>query len=116
MRDFKQLDVWRKAHLLTLDVYRVTEGFPRAEVFGLSASLRRRSAAISMKIAESCGKDALPEYHGCLSAARGMGTELEYQLLLARDLDLIKPDVHDTLVAQVVEVRKMLSGLLRAAV
>ncbi len=116
MQSFQNLEVWRKAHVLTLDIYRLTESFPRAEVFGLAAQLRRQSAQISMKISEACGRDRSSEFALCLGQARGTGVELEYALLLSRDLDLIQPDTHDALLHQVVEVRRTLSGLLRAAI
>lgn len=115
MQAFQNLDVWRKAHRLTLDLYRTTEGFPRSETFGLAAQLRRLSADISMKIAEGCGRDHSSEFAECLGQARGSGVELEYALLLSRDLELIQPDLHDAFQSQVIEVRRMLSGLIRTA-
>ncbi len=68
-----------------------------------------------MKIAEACGRDHSTGFAQCLGQARGTGVELEYALLLSRDLQLIQPDVHNGLQGQVVEVRRMLSGLIRAA-
>ncbi len=115
MQTFQNLEVWRKAHVLTLDIYRLTESFPRAKVFGLATQLRRQSAQISIKIAEACGRDRSSEFALCLGQARGTGVELEYALLLSCDLDPIQPDAHDALLHQVVEVRRMLSGLLRSA-
>lgn len=115
MQAFQNLDVWRKAHNLTLDFYRVTETFPRSEVFGLGTQLRRLSAEIAMKIAEACGHDHSSKFAECLGQARGSGVELEYALLLSRDLDLIQPEAHDAFQNQVVEVRRMLSGLMRSA-
>ncbi len=114
MRDFRHLDVWHKAHAFALDVYRTTEGFPKVETFGLANALRRGAAHIAMKIAEGCGRDGIPEYVFCLQQARGMGMEVEYQLLLARDLRFIEEDVHDGLQHQVIEVRKMLTGVMKA--
>ena len=115
MRAFQNLDVWRKAHHLTLDIYRITESFPRSEVFGLAVQLRRLSADIAMKIAEGCGRDRQTEFAQCLGQARGSGVELEYVLLLSRDLELIQSEVHDEFQSQVVEIRRMLSGLIRSA-
>jgi four helix bundle protein len=114
MQAFQNLDVWRKAHHLTLDLYRITEGFPRSETFGLATQLRRLSTNIAMKIAEGCGYDRSSEFVACLGQARGSGVELEYALL-SRDLELIQPEAHDTFQSQIVEVRRMLSGLIRSA-
>jgi four helix bundle protein len=115
MQTFQNLDVWRKAHKLTLDLYRTTENFPRSEVFGLAVQLRRLSADIAMKIAEACGRDRQAEFAQCLGQARGSGVELEYALLLSRDLELITDESHEIFRGQVIEVRKMLSGLIRSA-
>lgn len=68
-----------------------------------------------MKIAAGCGHDRRSEFVTCLGQARGTGVELEYALLLSRDLDLIKPEIHETFQIQVIEVRRMLSGLIRSA-
>ena len=115
MQAFQNLDVWRKAHKLTLDLYRTTESFPRSETFGLATQLRRLSADIAMKIAEGCGRDHSFEFAQCLGQARGTGVELEYALLLSRDLELIQPALHEIFQHQIIEVRRMLSGLIRSA-
>jgi four helix bundle protein len=113
MRDFRNLDAWHKFHALTLKIHRMTDSFPKAESFGLSATLRRGSANMTMKIAEGCGRDHDDEFHRCLQQARGLGMELEYQLLLGRDLQFIETPVYDGLQGQLIEVRKMLSGLMK---
>jgi four helix bundle protein len=114
MQDFHYLDVWHKAHAFTLNIYRITEAFPKVETFGLAASLRRGAAAISMKIAEGCGRDTNAEFVDCLQRARGMGMDVEYQLLLSRDLHFIEPADYEALRHQVIEVRKMLTGLIKS--
>ena len=114
MRDFRQLDVWHKAHALTLATYRATEHFPKSETFGLVTTLRRGTTHLTTKIAEACGQDTSPDFMRVLQQARGMGVEVEYQLLLARDLQFLATDTHDALRDQVIEVRRMLSGVLRA--
>jgi four helix bundle protein len=113
LQAFRNLDVWHKAHQFTLHVYRVTEGFPKIEAFGLAATLRRGSAQIAMKIAEGCGREDSGEFIRCLQQARGLGIEVEYQLLLARDLQFVNPDDYDALQDQLIEVRKMLSGFMK---
>jgi four helix bundle protein len=113
MRDFYNFDAWSKAHTLTLTVYRLTEDFPKSESFGLVASMRRSASSIAMKIAEAGGRDDGEPYASALRQARGMGMELEYQFLLARDLRMIEDTVHDSLRDQIIEVRRMLSGVIR---
>ena len=115
MRDFRYLDAWHKAHAFTLRIYQCSESFPKNETFGLAATLRRSAVQLTMKIAEACGYDTPTDYAEGLRRARAMGMEVEYQLLLARDLQFMKPDEYDALQTQVIEVRKMLSGLMKAA-
>ncbi len=80
MRDFRQLDVWRKAHAFTLATYRVTHGFPKSETFGMVTTLRRSATQITTRIAEGCGQDANADYLRCVQHARGLGVEIGYQL------------------------------------
>lgn len=112
MQDFRNLEVWNKAHKLTLDVYRVTESFPRTEVFGLSIQLRRGAASIATNLAEGCGR-AQCEFGRFLQVAFGSACEVEYQLLLSRDLGLIAVEQYDVLVEKISEVKRMLHGLLK---
>ena len=89
MRDFKQLKVWRKSHNLTLQAYKVTEAFPREETYGLTSQIRRASSSIPANIAEGCGMDGNAQFARFLQISMGSATELEYHILLARDLGLI---------------------------
>jgi four helix bundle protein len=115
VRDFRYLDVWHKAHAFTLRIYQCSESFPKNETFGLAATLRRSAAQFTMKIAEACGHDTPADYAEGLRRARAIGMEVEYQLLLLRDLHFMKSEDYDVLQAQVIEVRKMLSGLMKTA-
>lgn len=114
MRDFRSLDVWHKSHALTLHIHRMTESFPKQEAFGLGSTMRRWAANMTMKIAEACGRDLTADYIASLKQSRGLATELEYQLLLARDLRLLPEDAYDPTQADLIEVRKMLTGLIRS--
>ena len=91
MKDFRELKVWRKAHELTLAVYQITASFPREELYGLTAQLRRASSSIAANLAEGCGRNGDAELARFCSMAMGSASELEYHLLLARDLKLIRP-------------------------
>jgi len=112
MQDFRNLEVWNKAHKLTLEVYRLTESFPRTEVFGLSIQLRRGAASIATNLAEGCGR-AQSEFGRFLQVAFGSACEVEYQLLLSRNLELIASEQYDRLIEKVGEVKRMLHGLLK---
>ena len=113
MQDFKNLVVWQKAHKATLEVYARTAVFPSEERFGLTSQLRRAAASIPANIAEGCGRDSDLDFRRFLRISTGSANEVEYFLLLARDLGLLMPDTHDELLVMVVEVRRMLIGLIR---
>jgi four helix bundle protein len=113
MQNFRQLQVWQKAHQLTLAVYRITKSFPRDELYGLTAQLRRSSSSIPANLAEGCGRSSDAEFSRFCWIAMGSASELDYHLLLASDLAMIKATDHTALAAQLDEVKAMLSGLLQ---
>jgi len=113
MKDFHQLQVWEKAHRLTLDIYRVTASFPRAETYGLTSQLRRASSSIGANLAEGCGREGDAELARFCAIARGSASELQYHLLLARDLQLISDSDHENLANASTEVKRMLTGLMQ---
>ena len=92
MKDFRQLKVWEKSHQLALTIYRITASFPREETYGLASQIRRAASSIPSNIAEGCGRDGDPELARFCIIARGSASELEYQLLLGRDLKLLQPE------------------------
>lgn len=113
MGDFKRFTVWAKAHALVLDTYRATSGFPPDERDGLVLQIRRSAISVPMNIAEGSGRRSAREFIQFLVIARGSQAELEYQLLLARDLDLVSRSAWEELDAKAREVGRMLNGLLR---
>lgn len=113
MQSFRGLRVWEKAHKLTLDVYSISKGFPRDETYGLTSQMRRASASIGMNIAEGCCRKGCLEMARFLQIAMGSASELEYQLLLAHDLEYMANPTYDRLATQTVEVKRMLSSLMQ---
>ncbi|MDY7006605.1 MAG: four helix bundle protein [Cyanobacteriota bacterium] len=113
MRDFKELKVWVKAHHLTLAVYQATSTFPATELYGLTSQTRRSCASIPANIAEGCGRSGDAELRRFLQIAMGSASELEYHLLLARDLNLIKASEYESLVENVIEVKRMLASFIK---
>lgn len=91
--------------------YRLTADFPRDETFGLRHSLRKAAVDVPGYIAEACGKADRSESSRTMSAAIGTANRLEYYALVARDLGLLSVENYNSLFENVVEVRKMLSGL-----
>jgi four helix bundle protein len=114
MRDFQELKVWQKAHQVALDVYRHSKGFPADERFGLTAHLRKSVTSVPSNIAEGCGRGGDKELARFLGIAAGSASELEYQLLLARDLGYLPSDDHAHLTEQVTEVRRMLYRFMQS--
>ena len=114
MKDFRNLNVWQKAHELTLLVYRETKGFPRDERYGLTSQLRRAASSIPANIAEGCGRHTDPEFARFLDIAAGSGSELEYHLLLSRDLGILAQPAYERLSNRTTEVKRMLSGLVQS--
>lgn len=113
MRSFKDLIVWRKAHGQTLDLYRVSRTFPREEQYGLTSQIRRSAASICANIAEGCGRGTPRDFARFVQIALGSASELEYHLILATDLELITEQAVTTLQKSLVDVKRMLTGLVR---
>ena len=112
MRNYRDLQVWAKAHSLTLDLYRISRTFPREEMYGLTAQLRRAAASIGANLAEGCGRRTSSELARFVRIAMGSASELDYHLLLSRDLEFMTEDDFKRVTKNLVEVRKMLTSFL----
>lgn len=112
MKDFRDLKVWEKAHALTLNIYRQTKSFPADEKYGLVSQLRRCCASIPANIAEGCGKRGHGEFSRFLQMAAGSTSELDYHLLLSKDLEYLRQHEYQALHQNVIEIRKMLAALI----
>ena len=113
MQDFKQLKVWEKAHSLTLRVYNKTRSFPNEERYGLTSQLRRCAYSIPSNISEGCGRSTRPDFARFLDNAMGSASELEYQLLLARDLKYLTQADYESMEPSAVEIKRMLGALIQ---
>ena len=113
MKDFRDLKVWEKSHALTLEIYRATAVFPKPELYGLTSQIRRCSASIGANIAEGCGKRGNNEFQRYLQIASGSASELDYHLLLSKDLGFLSDIDYRKLARSLTEVRKMLTSLLQ---
>jgi four helix bundle protein len=112
MRNYRDLQVWGKAHNLTLELYKVSRGFPREEIYGITSQLRRAAASIGANLAEGCGRRTSSELARFVKIAMGSASELDYHLLLCRDLGFMSGDDFTSSAAQLTEVRKMLTSFL----
>jgi four helix bundle protein len=113
MQDFRNLKFWEKAHALTLDIYKATKLFAREEIYGLTSQMRRASVSIGANIVEGACRKGDTEFARFLQMAAGSASEVEYHLLLARDLELLKVPEYQQLSSKVVEVKRMLAPLMR---
>ncbi len=113
MQHFTRLEVWRKAHQLSLEIYRATQAFPRAELYGLTGQLRRAVVSIGANIAEGRGRVGEGDFARFLRYALGSAMEVECHLLLARDLLLLSAESCDELERDTREVQRMLASLAR---
>jgi four helix bundle protein len=113
MRDFLELKVWGKAHPLVLAIYKISAGFPQKEIYTLTSQIRRAAISIASNIAEGCGRSTETEFARFLQIAMGSASEVEYQVLLARDLGSLNSLEFEKLDSNVPEVKRMLTGLIR---
>lgn len=113
MKNFRELKVWEKSHQLTLAVYKATTTFPREEQYGLTSQLRRACASVPANIAEGCGRGSEADFARFLQIAMGSASELEYHLLLARDLNLLRQVEYESLDREVTDVKRMLTSFIQ---
>lgn len=114
MRDFRQLVVWQKAHALTMNVYRVSSSFSKQHLSGLSGQMQRAAVSMATSIAEAAARSERGDFIKSLHTALGWANQLEYELLLSRDLGLVEDSCYEAMQQAVVEVKKMLNGMSRS--
>ncbi len=112
--NFKELNVWKRAKDLAVQVYLVTKQFPKEEIFGLTNQIRRSSVSISSNIAEGCGRNSVAQLNNYLNISMGSASELETQLLIAIEIGYGKKDQLTSLIKEVSEIQKMINGLQRS--
>lgn len=113
MRDFRQLRVWEDAHSRTLIIYQITKNFPKEELFALTNQMRRASFSIPTNIAEGCGRETNKDYAHFLQIAIGSSFELDYQILLAKDLNYIDEKKYLELNDKVDKIKRQLAILIK---
>ncbi len=113
MFPYRDVKVWEKAHLLCLHLHELTAGFPAGEQNGLALQIRRAAVYLPCKITEGCMRGNDKEAIRSLESARTYASELEYFLLLARDLGHLAGEPGDLASAHLTEVQKMLYGFIR---
>jgi four helix bundle protein len=113
MSDFKKLLVWQKAHAMSLDAHRIAGQIRGAKHASLRNQIIRAAMSVPANIVEGSSQHSAAQFGRFLKIALNSTTELEYHLLIARDLEVVRRSDCLTLMSQVIEIRKMLYGLLR---
>jgi len=111
---FQDLLVWQRSMEMTVQIYELTQGFPREEIYGLTSQLRRASVSVASNIAEGRGRISQGEFKQFLGHARGSLYELETQMHLAISFGYLNNEVTGDLMASCDEVGRLLNGLLVA--
>ncbi|MDR3754844.1 MAG: four helix bundle protein [Terracidiphilus sp.] len=112
LRSFRELTVWQKSMQLASGIYRLTQGFPREEIYGLTSQRRRAAVSIPSNIAEGHGRSGVGEYRHFLWIARGSNFELQTQLEIAGDLKMGAPKLLKESEALSQEIGKMIYALI----
>ncbi len=114
VRNFRDLRVWQRAHVLTLAVYRATENFPRSELYGLTSQVRRAAVSVAANIVEGSARRSCKDLCHFLNMSQGSNEELKYLLILSSDLALIPKDSLSQFLEICDHVGAMLHALIRS--
>jgi four helix bundle protein len=112
--DFRKLEVWQKTQKLVSSVYKLTGTFPATERYGLSSQMRRAAVSVSANLAEGCGRMGDIELRRFVRISLGSLSELECELLVAKDLQFLESQTAADIVAEIHSIRGMLQSLHRA--
>jgi len=113
IKSFTDLDAWKEGHKLVLDIYKITKKFPKEEQFGLTIQLRRAVVSLTSNIAEGFSRNSYKEKLKFYSIALGSLTEIQNQLLVARDIGYITEKEFNQIADQSIKVNKIINGLIK---
>lgn len=115
IKSFTDSLAWQKGHQLVVNIYNSTQNFPQSEQFGLTSQIRRCAVSITSNIAEGFSRRSKKEAGQFFYMALGSTTELQNQLLIARDVKYITSEEFKTLADQTIVVNKLLNGLIKSS-
>ena len=113
IRDFTDLETWKKSHELVLKIYKATRQFPKSETIGLISQIQRAAVSITSNIAEGFGRQTIKEKIQFYYQAHGSLTEVKNQLILSRDLNYVSEQEFDKIMDTLITSHRLLQGLLR---
>lgn len=111
---FTDLVAWQKGHRLVLKIYKATKGFPKEEIFGLIMQLRRAVVSITSNLAEGFSRKGPKDKARFYYTSLGSLTEIQNQLIIARDLGFVSRPDFDRLAQDTIEVSKLINGLIKS--
>ncbi len=114
MKTFRDLLVWQKSMSFVTEIYKVSNAFPKEEVFGLTSQIRRCSVSVPSNISEGFGREGVKDYLRFLNVAIASLFELQTQLEIAYNLEYIKKEKFDDLYELSREIERMLSSFIRS--
>ncbi|WP_433627271.1 four helix bundle protein [Chryseobacterium cucumeris] len=114
MANFKELLVWQRSIDFVTEIYRTTEAFPKDEIYGLTSQIRRAAVSIPSNIAEGNSRRSKPDYVQFLKISRGSCAEVETQLIISKNLKFLNENEHLKLNEKIIEISKMLNGLINS--
>jgi len=112
MQNYKKLKVWEVAHKLTISVYKMTQLFPKEEIYGLTSQLRRAMASIPANISEGCGRNTQADFSRFLTIALGSANETSYFPLLAKDVGYLSEENFEIYENEIEKIKAMLISLI----
>lgn len=113
MNNFKELKVWQKTIQLIVEIYKITNSFPKHETYGIVSQIQRAAVSISSNISEGCGKTSEKDFNRFLEMALGSAYEVENLLIICKELEYISLEVSINKSEQIQEIIKMLIGLIK---
>jgi four helix bundle protein len=114
VKGFEGLDVWKFSLEFTKDIYKITQGFPKQEVFGLTNQIRRASVSIASNIAEGSTSPSKKEFARFISFSLGSAAEVKAQIIIAYEINFINEKVKNDLLDKINRIGRMLKGLERS--
>lgn len=114
IQSFTDLETWKQSHKLVLGIYEITKSFPKEETYSLIDQMKRCSISISSNIAEGFSRQGKKEKLQFYHMSKGSLTELQNQLLIARDVQYIDTKTFLSLADQTVQVGRLLTGLIKS--
>ncbi len=114
VQNYCDLDAWKRAHGLTVEIYRVTKKFPKTEIFGLIDQARRAASSVGANIAEGFGRYHFKDKNKFYYQARGSLFEVQNHLLLSKDLNFLSQAEFNAFFVDTENLARLINGLIRS--